>query len=418
MTKSFYFFLTFFLFNSAPFALAQKDVLIQEKNKIIQEITYIKDQINQTESDKKSNLKTLLLYEKDAELRESLIKNYENEIIIIQSNLDSLQTSLSELYTKEDSLSVEVNNVENKISNLSNLFNQTITQIYLYNEGYNFFYLILESSSFDQMINQYLYLKTIQNTAQTLSKKLKLEKTFLDTLDKELQMNKKQIEQSIKKSNELIKNKHVSILEKEKQLDSLSVQSELKKDFINDLNTEIELLQQEILDKEKIAEKIESEIVKLNKENNSLENIVNLNLSTINFENEKGNLDWPAANCVVLSGFGTVPHRAYPELQDVNRGIVLAIPKGNAIKPVFSGLVSNVILLPNALKAIIIQHGIYSSVYSQLDETYVQIGDFVTKNDLIGSLYIQENHKTGLMEFQIWKEIEPVNPKIWLKNIN
>ena len=62
------------------------------------------------------------------------------------------------------------------------------------------------------------------------------------------------------------------------------------------------------------------------------------------------------------------------------------------------------LFLPNALKAIIIQHGIYSTVYSQLDETYVQIGDFVTKNDHIGSLHIEENHKTGLMEFQVWKE--------------
>ena len=78
------------LFNSGPFALAQKDVLIQEKNKIIQEITYIKDQINQTELDKKSNLKILLLYEKDAELRESLIKNYEkfyfNNITFVANN--------------------------------------------------------------------------------------------------------------------------------------------------------------------------------------------------------------------------------------------------------------------------------------------------------------------------------------------
>ena len=99
----------------------------------------------------------------------------------------------------------------------------------------------------------------------------------------------------------------------------------------------------------------------------------------------------------------------------INSKIILAIPKGNVIKPVFSGYISNVLFLPNALKAIIIQHGIYSTVYSQLDETYVQIGDFVTKNDPIGSLHIEENHKTGLMEFQVWKEIEPVNPKIWLK---
>ena len=414
MNKSFYFFFTVFIFKSV-FILAQKDVLIQEKNQIIQEIAYIKDQINQTELDKKSNLKVLLLYEKDVELRESLIKNYESDIIANQSKLDSLPTSLNNLYTREDSLGLEINSVETKISNLSNLFNQTILQIYLSQGDENLLYLILETSSFDQMINQYLYLKKIQNTAQTLSNKLKLEKAILDSLEKELKSNKNQIEQSITQSNKLIQNKQLAIQEKEFQLDSLNIQSELKKELINSLSTQIELLKQEVLDKEKIAKQIENEIIKLNKENNPIENSADFNLSTLNFEKEKGNLDWPADNCVVLSGFGTVRHREYPDLQDVNRGIILAIPKGNVIKPVFSGYISNVLFLPNALKAIIIQHGIYSTVYSQLDETYVQIGDFVTKNDPIGSLHIEENHKTGLMEFQVWKEIEPINPKIWLK---
>ena len=414
MTKSFYFFFTVFIFKSV-FILAQKDVLIQEKNQIIQEITYIKDQINQTELDKKSNLKILLLYEKDIELRESLIKNYEAEILTNQSKLESLQTSLSGLYIREDSLGLEINNVETKISNLSNLFNQTILQIYLSQGDDNLLYLILETSSFDAMINQYLYLKKIQNTAQILSKKLKLEKVVLDLLENELKSNKNQIEQSIAQSNEFIQNKQTFILEKEFQLDSLNTQSELKKELINSLSTQIESLKQEVVNKEKIAKQIENEIIKLNKENNLTESSVDFNLSTLNFENEKGNLDWPADNCVVLSGFGTVRHREYPDLQDVNRGIILAIPKGNLIKPVFSGYISNVLFLPNALKAIIIQHGKYSTVYSQLDDTYVQIGDLVTKNDSIGSLHIEENHKTGLMEFQVWKEIEPVNPKIWLK---
>ena len=78
-----------------------------------------------------------------------------------QSKLDSLQTSLNNLYTREDSLGLEINSVETKISNLSNLFNQTILQIYLSQGDDNFLYLILETSSFDQMINQYLYLKKI-----------------------------------------------------------------------------------------------------------------------------------------------------------------------------------------------------------------------------------------------------------------
>jgi hypothetical protein len=50
-----------------------------------------------------------------------------------------------------------------------------------------------------------------------------------------------------------------------------------------------------------------------------------------------------------------------------------------------------------------------------LSETYVKLGNVVHKKQSIGRLYIEEKHKTGLMEFQVWKEIEPQDPKIWLK---
>ena len=288
-------------------------------------------------------------------------------------------------------------------------------QIYLANKHENLLNTLTQNSSFDQIINQYIYLQTITKTAKTVLQKLRLETQKLDTLQIDLKKNKAYIQQSIDESNKLIKGKKFFVNKKENQRDSLKNQSVLKENLVQSLNSKIKLLNQEVIDKEKIAQQIENEIIKLNKENDLTENTVDFNLSTLNFENEKGNLDWPADNCVVLSGFGTVRHRQYPDQQYVNRGITLAIPRGSSIKSIFPGYVSNVVVLPNSLKAIIIQHGIYSTVYNKLDETYVKTGDFVTKNEPIGSLYVEENHKTGLMEFQVWKEIEPVNPKIWLK---
>jgi len=415
MIKKTYFFLNIFLFATTYILAQEKDLLNKEKEQIIQEITYIKDQINQAELDKKSNLTTLLLYERDIELRDSLIKEYERDVLKIELSLDSLQFSLNGLYKKEINIDLEITNVEIKIFNLSTLLSQTITQIYLANKHENLLNILTQNSSFDQIINQYIYLQTITKTAKTVLQKLRLETQKLDTLQTDLENNKAYIQQSIYESNKLIKGKKLFVNKKENQRDSLKNQSVLKENLVQSLNSKIKLLNQEVIDKEKIAQQIENEIIKLNKENDSTENTVDFNLSTLNFENEKGNLDWPADNCVVLSGFGTVRHREYPDQQYVNRGITLAIPRSNSIKSIFSGYVSNVIVLPNSLKAIIIQHGIYFTVYNKLDETYVQIGDFVTKNEPIGSLYVEENHKTGLMEFQVWKEIEPVNPKIWLK---
>ena len=131
MIKRTYFFLNIFLFTNS-FLLAQEEVFLnQKKDQIIQDIKYIKDQINQAELDKQSNLNTLLLYDKNIELRDSLIKEYEKDIGIIEISLDSLSHSLHGLYKKEIDLDLEITNIEIKISTLSHLLSQAITQIYL-----------------------------------------------------------------------------------------------------------------------------------------------------------------------------------------------------------------------------------------------------------------------------------------------
>jgi len=404
----------FFLFMSLFILAQEKESLIQEKNILIQDIQSTKDQLNQIELDQKNNLTSLLLYQKDIDLRESLIQNYVIEIETIELDLDSLDRSLEELYRKDTILGSNINNVEKKIYDLSNLFAQAIKQIYLSNENENLLQLFIEKNSLDQITNQYIYLKTIKNTAQTLARKLQIEKSSLDTLQRELKQNQNQIKKSITESNNLIQNKQLSIQEKESQLDSLENQKNLQKDLINNLNNQIDLLKKEISEKEKSAKKIENEITKLNNKIIS-ENNKDVGLLTNNFQQQKGNLEWPSENCIVMSSFGTVSHQSLPGIKYINHGIELAISKNSYIKSVFPGTVSSIIIQNNSLKSVIIEHGLYFTVYTNLSEVYIKQGDEVRKQESIGKPYVKENHKTGLIEFQLWKEFESLNPKIWLK---
>jgi murein hydrolase activator len=274
--------------------------------------------------------------------------------------------------------------------------------------------LFIEKNSLDQLTNQYLYLKTIKKTAQTLARKLQIEKSSLDTLYNELKQNQNQIKKSISASNKLIQNKQLSVQEKESQLDSLENQTRLQKELVNTLNNQIDLLKKEISEKEISAQKIENEIKKINNKIISSKN-KDVDLLTNNFQIQKGNLDWPSANCIVMSSFGTVSHQSLPGIKYINHGIGLAISKNSYVKSVFAGTVSSIIIQTNSLKSIIIEHGLYFTVYTNLSEVYIKQGDEVQKLESIGKPYIKENHKTGLIEFQLWKEFESLNPKIWLK---
>ena len=71
------------------------------KNTLIKEIEYTKDLLSQAKTEKENSLYTLNLFQKDIELRKSLIQSLDNEINNIQNNIDTLICRLNILYINE-----------------------------------------------------------------------------------------------------------------------------------------------------------------------------------------------------------------------------------------------------------------------------------------------------------------------------
>mgnify|MGYP003557569824 FL=1 len=83
---------------------------------------------------------------------------------------------------------------------------------------------------------------------------------------------------------------------------------------------------------------------------------------------------------------------------------------------VYEGEVTQLFSVPGSNTAVIVRHGNYLSVYSNLTKIFVRKGQKVMAGDRIGSVYEDENddNKTTLF-FQIWKEKELQNPEEWIK---
>ena len=62
-----------------------------------------------------------------------------------------------------------------------------------------------------------------------------------------------------------------------------------------------------------------------------------------------------------------------------------------------------------------IRHGQYLTVYSNLEETDVSVGETVLTGKKIGVVFSNESDDTGILEFQIWRGLEKINPMNWLK---
>jgi septal ring factor EnvC (AmiA/AmiB activator) len=134
------------------------------------------------------------------------------------------------------------------------------------------------------------------------------------------------------------------------------------------------------------------------------------------FEGNKGKLPWPVDKGSITEGFG---RNAHPTLENVftnNAGVDISAPKGASVRAVFEGEVTSVLNIPGAGKVVIIKHGNYRTVYSNLQDTYVKIGTKVTTKQAIGTLLVTEG--LSLAHFEIHQVVGTssiaLNPSLWI----
>lgn len=134
------------------------------------------------------------------------------------------------------------------------------------------------------------------------------------------------------------------------------------------------------------------------------------------FEKNKGKLPWPVEKGVITSKFGTQNHPVLPGIIIENNGVDITTEKGASVRAVFRGEVSSVIVIPGAGKAVIVSHGAYRSVYSNLREVSVTKGQKVETKQALGTVITDEDGSKAHLE--LWKitadGLVKVDPGPWL----
>jgi septal ring factor EnvC (AmiA/AmiB activator) len=134
------------------------------------------------------------------------------------------------------------------------------------------------------------------------------------------------------------------------------------------------------------------------------------------FEKNKGKLPWPVEKGVITSRFGPQPHPVLPGIKIDNNGIDITTEKGAGVRAVFRGEVSSVIVIPGAGKAVIVSHGAYRTVYSNLREVSVVKGQKVETKQVVGTVLTDDNGSVAHIE--IWKitseGLVKVDPALWI----
>jgi len=209
-----------------------------------------------------------------------------------------------------------------------------------------------------------------------------------------------------------------------------SVRQTLNQDRIQQNNLYNNLLKDqknyavEIQEKEKQARLIDNEIQKLIRlaiaESNNNNNSSNFALTpegrliSSNFQSNKGRLPWPVREGVITRRFGTQPHPVVRTTTINSNGISIATSANSIAYSVFEGEVLSVYGFSGGNPGVLIRHGKYISNYQNLSSIFVKKGDKVMANDEIGIIFTNESTGKTVLKFNIFNELKPENPTIWL----
>ena len=386
-------------------ALAQQkdtDRLKKEQQELQQKIAFTKKLLETTEANKLNLTENIGLIERKIEYRTDLLNN--------------LDKQLSQLVIEIEDLKTEIEKLHLEIDRQKSAYKLMLIQAYKMRSSSASLLFVLSSESFNQANKRMEYLKQLSKFRSDQIQKIQLSKKSLDEqlisleakkTEKDFLLTSQKSEQNQYVADREYQKKQIQNLSgKEQQLQNELLAAEKKsKKIQNDLNA---ALNKEILDKKK----------KDGDKPKTAEETKELALSSKSFEDNKGRLPWPVSKGEITKGYGKQAHPVHINVFTYNNGVDITTVKGSVVRAVYAGEVTSVIVIPGAGKAVIIAHGDYRTIYSNLQETYVTKGDKVDVKQDIGYLIVNESG-TSDVHFEIRKitpegEIVNVNPTYWL----
>lgn len=376
--------------------IAQKrSDLEKKKSELSKDIEYKNKLLSETAKSKKRSLNELVLLKKKIANRQNLISTLKSEITLIDGQIAGKQNEIIEKEAELNALKEE--------------YAKMIYYAYKTRSRYDQLMFILASESVNQAYKRMKYLQqyaTYRKIQADLIAEAQLE---LNAALSELE--EKKIE------------KEVLLKAKEKEALNLSSDQGDKQKVLNELSSKEKELKNEIKKKkeeagrlQKAIQRIIAEEMKKQAKDNKGKFVLTPEAMALssNFENNKGKLPWPTEKGVVTEYYGEHAHPVLKGIKVNNNGVDISTESGAVARAVFTGVVSGVIVIQGMGKAIMVRHGEYITVYSNLKEVFVQKGDAVDTKQQIGLALTDADKGKTEVHFEIWKGQTTMNPSGWL----
>lgn len=379
--------LMMFLFSTVGLAQSASD-LEKRVSKLQEDIKTSQNLLKQTSKNKETTLQEVELLQAQIKQRDDLIATYNKQ-------LDNLNKS-TKAYKSD------INNLQNELQKSRQEYAELLEIAYRNRNNINNLIFIFSSDDFNQAIRRMRYLQQFQDLLK--HKMQEIDDTKAD-IKKRIDRN-----EADKKRIEALKN------EQNKQREALNKDKKALNDKVAKLKKQEKKIKKEISQKEKETKELQARIKKIIADEvakRKADATVDTKLSAT-FESNKGKLPWPVAKGVVTKKYGNNPHPTQSKVVVFNNGIDISTEQGADALCVFDGQVSTV-FNTGLTNVVMVRHGLYFTLYANLDKVYVKNGDKVKTGQKLGLIHTGATDNVTTLHFEVWNDKNNTNPEKWLK---
>lgn len=370
--------------------------LQKKRENTAREIDYTTKLLNEAQQDERVSMNRLRLLNNRLEQRNTLIAGINEEINVYQEFIDNNNNV--------------VNMLQEDLNGLKNEYADLIRFAWRNKNSNDIIMFLLSADNFNQAYRRFLYMKRYTGYRQRQA----------ETIDEIQDLLKSKILQL----EALQKVKEGLIEETRQEAEKISAEKSQQNSIVKNLQQQTRSLRRKLNEQRQIETQLEQEIqriIEAEAKKNRDAGIPEYSLTPgqmlvgDSFEQNKRRLPWPTERGVITEHFGIHQHPILTNVQIRNNGINISTEANSKIRAVFNGEVTRVFGISGGNSAVIIRHGKYLTVYSNLREVVVKKGDQVATNQTIGTVYTDaDDGGKSILKFQIWRENQKLDPEEWI----
>ena len=389
---------------SSVAAQQDRSKLEKEKRKLENEISYTNKLIEETSKSKNATLSQLKFLNNNIKGREKLILNVSREIESIEGNLTTIGQ--------------EINVNDKTIGDLKKEYKQMVIAYEKQRKSSNMLMFVFASESFNQAYKRIRYFKQFQDYRKLQIKKiLNLQNQLI--INKKAYVSEKEQKRNLKLKEEVEKKRLLAEKQKSnRSYQNLTKQEKQLKKTLDEKKAAAQKLTKAI--EKAIEDEAKKSIARSTTPKTSsgskyanLMSAEEVKLSQ-GFSENKGRLPWPLNQGVISESFGDHAHAVLKNVTVRNNGINISTQKDQTVKCIFEGVVTTTMYIAGFQNTVIVRHGEYLTVYSNLKNISVKQGDKLKTGQKVGVVGDDQDGSNGELHFELWKGKTQQNPGLWL----